>query len=905
MSIWRTSLRIAVREARRAKGRTAMVLVLISLPVLGLAFAAVTYDMFDLRPSEKIDRQIGAADAKIQWYDHTAIRQNLSGDSWTNEVENAGPGKPFQPTEREVLAQLPPGSTVAPLSSAWLEMRTAAGIGSLEVVGIDAASPLAKGIVTVLDGRAPKAGNEVALSRQSMDRMGTHIGGTVQDAARTTTYSVVGLVESPSNLGELMVTPPDTEQVSGWLVDTPGPVLWSDVRQLNAQGIVVESRSVNLDPPANPEGVLPDSGGGGRAEGLQIAAVIGGLGLFEVVLLAGPAFAIGARRRRRELALVSANGGTPAHLRRIVLADGVVLGLAGAVFGIVLGSAAAVVARPLVEVYVAGERAGGYRFYPVALALVAALALVTGVLAALVPAVSAARQDVVAALTGRRGALRSRRRWVVLGVLLVVFGGLVAVAGALTGRAVGILGGLVLAELGLVLITPALVGVIASLGRSLPLGPRIALRDTARNRAAAAPAISAVMAAVASCVALGTFLASDNDRQVDQYRTGLPLGYAAIQLADADKGVPTTDRVTAAVSPSLAVTGVQQVDGITCPTKGGESQWCYVAAKMPAELACPFSTTAGELPPEQQKQALADPRCASARYQFGNSPFNAVVGTGANMAALSAPSAEDLRAAATVLAAGGAVVSDPHLLTDGKLTLEVRGDDGSGDGTEKVLRSATVAGYALRTGVEAAQGPPAIGMVQRTYLSPGAVAALGLSTVPEGFVVSTAKVPDQSAQDKLAAAVAELPGQGYAVVETGAPTGVPLEALVLAAAAIIVALGATFVATGLTAADGRADLSTLAAIGAAPSVRRVLTLSQAGVIAGLGSLLGTAAGLGTGWAILAAYNRQFTGRWPQELPYPFAVPGVVLLLLVSIPVIAMLGTGLVTRARLPIERRAD
>ncbi|MEV0718585.1 FtsX-like permease family protein, partial [Asanoa sp. NPDC050611] len=787
MSVWRTSLRIALREARRAKGRTAMVLVLITLPVLGLAFAAVTVDMFDLRPAEKVDRLMGTADARVQWYDRAPLQQSLDGQRWSSEQEPDPSAEPFLPSQRELLAQLPAGSTAIPVTSAWLEMRTATGIGSAEVLGVDAASPIAKGMVEVLDGRAPSAANEVALSRKSMERFDAKIGGTVQDASRTETFSVVGLVETPANLGELMVRAPGTEPVSAWLVDTPNPVDWSGVRALNAKGMVVESRSVIVDPPTDPEGALPPPNDG-LAGGLQVAAVIGGLGLFEVVLLAGPAFAIGARRRRRELALVSANGGTPAHLRRIVLSDGIVLGLAAAVTGIALGIAGAMIARPLVEVYVANERAGGYRVYPTALALVALLALVTGVLAALVPAVSAARQDVVAALTGRRGALRSRRRWVVLGILLIVGGALVAVAGAMTSRAEGIVGGLVLAELGLVLVTPALVGLIAKAGRSLPLGPRIALRDTARNRAAAAPAISAVMAAVASCVAIGTFLASDNDRQVEQYRTGLPLGYAAVQLADADKGVPTVERVSAAAATSLAVTGVRQVDGIGCPKVNGEQSWCYVTAKLPAELACPYNNNSGPLPDEQKRLALADPRCQTPAYFYGNLPFNTVVGTGDNLAALSAPDEADIRAAAKVLSAGGAVVSDARMIQDGKITIEVRGDSGNGDGTEKVLRTASVPGYALRSGVEAGQGPPSAGsMMQRNYLSPAAVAALGLETRPDGFVIATAKVPDQAAQDKLAASIAELPGKGYATIELGAPTGLPTEILVLAAAAIIVA----------------------------------------------------------------------------------------------------------------------
>jgi putative ABC transport system permease protein len=120
----------------------------------------------------------------------------------------------------------------------------------------------------------------------------------------------------------------------------------------------------------------------------------------------------------------------------------------------------------------------------------------------------------------------------------------------------------------------------------------------------------------------------------------------------------------------------------------------------------------------------------------------------------------------------------------------------------------------------------------------------------------------------------------------------------------IITLGAAAIATGLAAADGRTDLATLAAVGASPRVRRGLSLSQSGVIAGLGSLLGAAAGLGGAVAVLVALNRGLAEIWPAPTPYPITVPwlnvGVALLL---VPLVAMLGAGLLTRSRLPIERR--
>jgi putative ABC transport system permease protein len=103
-------------------------------------------------------------------------------------------------------------------------------------------------------------------------------------------------------------------------------------------------------------------------------------------------------------------------------------------------------------------------------------------------------------------------------------------------------------------------------------------------------------------------------------------------------------------------------------------------------------------------------------------------------------------------------------------------------------------------------------------------------------------------------------------------------------------------------AKGRSAL--VSAVGASPRVRRALVLSQAGVIAGLGSLLGAVAGLGAALAVLFAINRGYADVRPAPTPYPMVVPWLnVGVALVVVPVVAMLGAALLTRSRLPIERR--
>ncbi|MCW6007724.1 ABC transporter permease [Micromonospora sp. CPCC 205371] len=902
VSGWRTALRIASREARRAKGRSALVVAMIMLPVLALSFAAASYDMFNLTPEEKANRDLGTADALVEWAFTGPVQQAPNGDGYGSD----GSPRTTPVSGTELLGALPAGSRIIHSQQGLTDFRTANGVGTLNVYGVDVADPLVAGYVALLDGRPPTGDAEVAITKNAGKRLGAGIGDTVQNADRSRSWKVTGLVEIPSGLHENVVFPsghmPTREGdwgVNRWLWDAPGPVTWDQVKQLNQRGMVIKSRAVLLDPP--PASELGNSYESVDAEAFAVGGLIAGLGILEVVLLAGPAFAVGARRRQRDLALVAANGGTPAHLRRIVLADGVVLGTVGAVVGLVAGVLAAFAGRPLIEEYVVHARAGGYRIFPLALAAIAGIAVVTGLLAALVPAFTAARADVVAALTGRRGILRSRKRWLVLGIALTVIGTAAATLGAWRVSSNMILLGLVVGELGLVLCTPSLVGLIARLGRVLPLAPRIALRDTARNRAAAAPAIAAVMAAVAGSVALGVVLTADEERNQFGYRPTLVTGNALVQYyamnpADTTQKAPDINRVTAIVKDSLPASEVVPIGRVTCPAGAKPDDFCGASPRIPKERACPWIDAGGPLSRDEQRSARKDPRCDN-EYGWTTGGYGLAVAGPEVLSALTGGTGDDLARAKSTLENGGVLVNDAKYIVDGKVTLELY--DPSTDGTitkedEQNLRTIAVPGYAMTTGTP----------VSGTVISPAAVDKTGFGHEPYGVVVDTSRMPSQAEQDKLAAGLRDLDPGLQQTVEAGPPaSNDDPTMLILAAAAGLITLGAASIATGLAAADGRADLSTLAAVGASPGVRRRLSLSQSGVIAGLGSVLGVLAGLGASAAVLYAFNQASADRWPAETPYPIGVPWDSLAVVLVVPLLAMLGAGLLTRSRLPIERR--
>ena len=80
-------------------------------------------------------------------------------------------------------------------------------------------------------------------------------------------------------------------------------------------------------------------------------------------------------------------------------------------------------------------------------------------------------------------------------------------------------------------------------------------------------------------------------------------------------------------------------------------------------------------------------------------------------------------------------------------------------------------------------------------------------------------------------------------VEEGYASENSIVLLALTVFAGLVTIGAAGIATGLAQADAEADLKTLAAVGAPPRVRRTLSGFQCGVVAAMGVVLGSAAGV--------------------------------------------------------------
>jgi len=185
---------------------------------------------------------------------------------------------------------------------------------------------------------------------------------------------------------------------------------------------------------------------------------------------------------------------------------------------------------------------------------------------------------------------------------------------------------------------------------------------------------------------------------------------------------------------------------------------------------------------------------------------------------------------------------------------------------------------------------------------PGLLAELEAQERPMGLIAASTRMPTEAeAESAMAALAAAGISNPYLYVERGYIGHGKLAVVVLAIAALVVALGATGIAVGLAAAESRADLATLAAVGAAPGMRRRVAGAQGAVVAVLGTGLGLVAGSVLSVVIVLMLRH---GQPVPDTSWQLAVPWRELTgLAVGIPVLATLAGFAFTRSRLPMVRR--
>ncbi|WP_066942826.1 ABC transporter permease [Microtetraspora fusca] len=864
MSAVRAALRISRRDLWRAKGRSLLILVMIGLPVLAITAAAVYTSTSDLDPRERLRWELGSAAALVTDTELVGpIRQSAERPGLFMEL----PDKTRPPlTKAEIEAVVGPGARVIRSFEGYGEYQERDGYRDAMIWEADARDPVTTSRFHLLDGRFPQAEDEVAVSdvvgvpvgnvlRVTRDGIAKRVVGVVRAAPPAVHYNVRQIITLPGTLLD------GVSHQSRWLIESRQPVTWDRVRQANDKGLAVLSRAVLDDPPAGEDGQV-DVGGYPSLTWNEplVAAVL----VTQVVLLAGPAFAVGLRRRRRELALIAAQGGSGRQLKLIVISDGLILGAGASVIGAVLGVGVARVIVAAAGQWPDGEL--GPFDVPVGLvAIIFALGTLSGLAAAIVPAVQAARWDVAAALAGRRDTGRDRAGRPLLGTLVAVLGVAALTYAALSGRLDAYIAGALLGQLGLVMITPWLIRRIGPLARRLPLPLRLAVRDGVRNRGRTAPAVVAVMAAAATFGMIMVVSDSSVARNEQRYRSPYRQGTTAIYGAEVTEESWRTIRGIAAKT----LPGVPLVEALTPVDAKGEPLRTELQER--GCEGCMRYGTWGELPLGGSDLL---------RYLLGRTD----------------PVAE------AALAAGRAVVFNPAGVRNGEVALALP--------TWRVIEDVESARVSLPATLVKVDGPTAVAGVApvSAFTSRGyAVKLTHLLVDPQVRRLTPAEV--QRLDGPVRAVTAKVAVTTEHGPDIGGLRG--LHPFVIAAA--LIALGATFSATALAAADARRDMETLSALGARPRTRRAVVAGQAAFIAGLGVPVGLLAGLGLA-AVESAGLAINVSRMPPDVApngYRFPDPGFVLAVpwpqfvavAVGLPLLAALVAGLFARTRVRLSRR--
>ncbi len=360
-----------------------------------------------------------------------------------------------------------------------IENETSSVPGSTQTYQLrsqDPHGPYGGAMLQLLSGHYPNGPNEIALTPGLASELNLRVGDTWPQGGKT----VVGIVQNPQSLlDEFALVPPGQvthpTQVSVLFDGSPN-ALHSSLNSLSPYITTPGATNSNL---VNPSTLV-----------LALATV----GMLLIALVSIGGFTVLAQRRMRSLGMLESMGATDRNVRLVLEANGVIVGVVGAVVGFALGLVLWLAYRPHNEQsahHVIGTFALPWNVIVPALVL----AVVATFFAASYPARAITRVPVVSALAGRPAPPRQIHRSLVPGVVALVIGFVLFSVSGASGNGGGVIWlvpGLIALIVGIILVSPFFLALLARIGGRAPVAIRLPLRDMARYRARSGSALSAI-----------------------------------------------------------------------------------------------------------------------------------------------------------------------------------------------------------------------------------------------------------------------------------------------------------------------------------------------------------------------------------------------------------------------------
>lgn len=813
---WRPAARLARREVRRRPWRTALVVTLIALPVAAATFASIFARTVNPTAEERRAATFGQADDVV----HDDVVYNAAVDIDRSADELAASIAPAFPAGSRILA-FTTGHDAVIKPDGHLENS------SYTDQPLD--EPLLEGTMHLVDGQAPRNADEVAVSAEVLDHADAEVGDRIE-LFLLGEVEVTGEVIAATTAQQALVvgTVPATSAYDSAVahVDAPPGFTGPDVAVLAGAGASSVVQNSDIDGYGDPRDVVD------RPTTIYL---FGGVALVAMAIIATAAFAVAARRQLRLLGLLSAVGVPPEGLRRTVLLQGSVCGLVGSVIGVALGTAAALAGYPYVN-EIASDYVDALVLHPFDLLVPLLLGTVAATGAAALPAVTAGRVPVLAALAGRKPQGPLPHRVPVGGIVAVGLGAVLLATYARDpelGWGYAWVGATAIL-LGACALAPWVVSHTEPLARRLRGGARVAARDLARQRLRAGSVVAAVMVPAGLAVLAATLIASaavadarrdtpDQDTETEELRRAIYVAAPGAPRTDTEVEAGL-DEVRAALPDAAEVDILRTID-----PRSPDLLFVSLAVRAP----------------------VADGRtsgCAEAAVEPG-AGWWIVVNDPAELRAAGMP-AERVEA-----------LEDGKALVDGPRPV----------GAEYCIALPTAvavdAGDIVEADLVAPYGPIAI-------VSPDTAARWGMSTAYYGTLFRNpeplnddereavddsasscgpvADCWDRSIRDQLLGRTetAQQPGDDVLVAYPSTDSKYTPGAQAAVAGGILVfTLLIVAVALSLAAAETRDERALLDAVGASPSVRRSIVAWQAGLLPGLAMLLAVPGGLAVALAL--------------------------------------------------------